>query len=167
MSLKSINVSIDNIKNDSVKHPTHYTSHPSGIECIEVLRYMNFYMGSATKYIWRLGLKEDSLKDLKKAVNFLNYEIESIKNRSTFLNIVSKYFHKIIFFKKRLIIINPFGCTYTIDELIKTITINKLTGLNVALCHILDVGLKKNNSIPKLEKAIKFLKFEIEKMENK
>ena len=46
--------------NDPVNHPKHYTSHPSGIECIQVTEHMNFCLGSATKYIEKklAGLKE-------------------------------------------------------------------------------------------------------------
>lgn len=42
---------------DNVNHPPHYTSHPSGIECIEVTRHMTFNIGNAIKYCWRAGLK--------------------------------------------------------------------------------------------------------------
>jgi hypothetical protein len=59
-----------------VNHPPHYTSHPSGIECIEVTRHMGFNLGNAVKYIWRADLKNDSIEDLKKAVWYINDEIE-------------------------------------------------------------------------------------------
>ncbi len=49
---------------DPVNHPTHYTSDPSGIECIEITEHRNFTIGSAIKYLWRAGLKEDSAQDL-------------------------------------------------------------------------------------------------------
>ena len=42
--------------NDPVDHPTHYTSHPSGIECIQVTEHMNFNLGNALKYIWRMSI---------------------------------------------------------------------------------------------------------------
>ena len=29
-------MTIEHTKNDNIEHPKHYTSHPSGIECIEV-----------------------------------------------------------------------------------------------------------------------------------
>lgn len=44
---------------DAVNHPSHYTSHPSGIECIDVVRHMTFNIGNAIKYMWRAGLKVD------------------------------------------------------------------------------------------------------------
>lgn len=62
-------------KEDSVNHPPHYTKHPSGIECIQITEHMNFNLGNAVKYIWRADLKNDAIEDLKKAVFYLNREI--------------------------------------------------------------------------------------------
>jgi hypothetical protein len=63
---------------DPVNHPAHYIGHPSGIECIEVTRHMNFNLGNAIKYIWRAGEKGNEAQDLKKAVWYLLDEIEKI-----------------------------------------------------------------------------------------
>jgi hypothetical protein len=63
-------------KIDNVNNPSHYTSHPSGIECIDVTRHMSFNLGNATKYIWRCDLKKDAIEDLQKAIFYLNDEIE-------------------------------------------------------------------------------------------
>lgn len=60
---------------DPVSNPTHYTEHPSGIECIQVTEHMGFNLGNAVKYIWRCDLKRDAIEDLKKAVWYLNREI--------------------------------------------------------------------------------------------
>ena len=64
--------------NDPVNNPSHYTSHPSGIEAIEVIRHMNFNLGNATKYIWRAGLKGDGVEDLMKAIFYINDEINRL-----------------------------------------------------------------------------------------
>lgn len=40
-----------------VNHPPHYTSDPSGVECITITRHRNFNIGNAIKYLWRAGLK--------------------------------------------------------------------------------------------------------------
>lgn len=62
---------------DPVNHPKHYTSHPSGVECIQIIREMSFNLGNVVKYIWRDGLKDEvPLQDLKKAAWYLNDEIE-------------------------------------------------------------------------------------------
>lgn len=67
--------------NDPVDHPRHYTSNASGIECIDVVEHMNFCRGAAVKYIWRAGLKggpEKELEDLRKAIWFLQREVERL-----------------------------------------------------------------------------------------
>lgn len=62
-------------KLDLVNHPPHYTSHPSGVECIQITEHMGFNLGNALKYIWRADLKKDAIEDMKKAVFYLNREI--------------------------------------------------------------------------------------------
>ena len=37
------------LMSDNVNHPKHYTSHPSGVECITVVEHMNFNTGNAIK----------------------------------------------------------------------------------------------------------------------
>lgn len=65
------------VAEDVVSHPTHYTSHPSGVECITITEHMSFTLGNAIKYIWRAGLKDQdkSVEDLKKARFYLDREI--------------------------------------------------------------------------------------------
>lgn len=43
---------------DNVNHPSHYNSHPSGVECITITEHMTFNVGNAVKYLWRAGLKD-------------------------------------------------------------------------------------------------------------
>ena len=52
---------------DNVYRPAHYSSHPSGVECIELARHLPFALGNALKYIWRAGQKIDRAEDLEKA----------------------------------------------------------------------------------------------------
>lgn len=61
--------------NDPVNHPNHYTSHPSGIECIQITEHMDFNLGNALKYIWRADLKHDAIEDLNKALFYINREL--------------------------------------------------------------------------------------------
>ena len=64
---------------DAVNHPSHYTEHPSGVECIQVTEHMNFCLGNAMKYIWRAGLKSSSpVEDLRKARWYIEREIERL-----------------------------------------------------------------------------------------
>jgi hypothetical protein len=65
---------------DPVNHPAHYTGHPSGIEAIQICEWMSFCRGNAIKYIFRAGLKGDEAEDLKKAVWYLQREINRIKH---------------------------------------------------------------------------------------
>lgn len=68
---------------DMVNHPPHYTSDPSGVECIEVTRHRNFNIGNAIKYLWRAGLKvvgndqplDKQIEDLRKAIFYIEDEI--------------------------------------------------------------------------------------------
>ena len=60
---------------DPVNHPKHYTSHPSGVECIQITAHMGFNLGNAMKYIWRADLKHDAVEDLRKAVWYINREL--------------------------------------------------------------------------------------------
>ena len=78
-------------KNDQINNPKHYTSDPSGIECIDITRHRNFNIGNAIKYLWRAGLKEDKdrklidkqIEDLNKAVWYLVDEIHRLGGRCT------------------------------------------------------------------------------------
>lgn len=70
---------MSNSHHDPVNNPSHYTEHPSGVECIQVTEHMNFCLGNAVKYIWRAGLKSDSpIEDLKKARWYIERELERL-----------------------------------------------------------------------------------------
>ena len=66
--------------NDPVNHPKHYTSHPSGVECIEVTEHFNFNKGNAIKYIWRSADKGKEVEDLRKARWYIDREIARLLN---------------------------------------------------------------------------------------
>lgn len=66
-------------EHDAVSHPSHYTSHPSGVECIQVTEWMNFNIGNAVKYLWRAGGKGDAVEDLKKAAWYVQREITRLE----------------------------------------------------------------------------------------
>lgn len=75
-------------ENDKVNHPSHYTTHPSGVECIEITRHYDFCIGNAIKYLWRAGLKSEGgytdtqkeIEDLKKAIFYINDKIKMLEN---------------------------------------------------------------------------------------
>ncbi len=57
-----------------VNHPPHYTSHPSGVECIQITEHMGFCVGNAIKYLWRADLK-GGVEDLQKARWYIDREL--------------------------------------------------------------------------------------------
>lgn len=66
-------------ESDMVNHPKHYTSHPSGVETIQITEHMNFCLGNAIKYIMRSELKGKQIEDLKKAAWYINREIDRLE----------------------------------------------------------------------------------------
>jgi len=66
---------------DPVNHPPHYTSHPSGVECIDVTEHMSFCAGNAVKYLWRAGQKGDAAEDCEKAAWYATREAKRLRNR--------------------------------------------------------------------------------------
>lgn len=79
------------MQHDNVNYPKHYTSHPSGIECIQVTEHYNFNVGNAIKYLWRNGLKDEDgkglrekqIEDLKKAIWYIQREIQRVESLPT------------------------------------------------------------------------------------
>lgn len=71
---------------DSVNHPVHYNSHPSGVECITVIRHMPADIAAAVKYLWRQGLKPEegkteldkAIEDCSKAIWYIQDYIDNI-----------------------------------------------------------------------------------------
>lgn len=78
---KNYNVSVG-YTHDPVNHPTHYNNSLATcecgrrIECIDVTRHYNFNIGNAIKYLWRCDLKDNDIEDLRKAIWYINDEIE-------------------------------------------------------------------------------------------
>ena len=69
-------------KHDPVNSPSHYTSDPSGVHCIEIAENWDFLLGNTLKYIWRHGKKSssDSIEDLEKARWYLDRKINKLKS---------------------------------------------------------------------------------------
>ena len=63
---------------DQVTRPAHYNNHPSGVECIDIIKHYPACISAAMKYLWRQGLKdsEPAPKDIKKAIRHLLYQLE-------------------------------------------------------------------------------------------
>lgn len=67
---------MQDLSEDLVNTPSHYTSHPSGVECIDVVKHLPFALANVIKYVWRFNLK-NGLEDLKKAQKYLSW-VESV-----------------------------------------------------------------------------------------
>ena len=91
MEYNEIQEDMANKTNDMVNHPKHYTSHPSGVECIEITRHYCFSIGNAIKYLWRAGLKAEQgmqdkqkeIQDLEKAIWYINDRIKQLREESS------------------------------------------------------------------------------------
>lgn len=71
----------ERLDDNTNKTPTHYQGTIQPIDLINA-QDLNFNLGNVVKYVCRAGKKdgENVLSDLKKAKNYINYEIERIKN---------------------------------------------------------------------------------------
>jgi hypothetical protein len=59
-------------EHDPVNHPSHYTNHPSGIQHLDVSRWLGFGVGNTVKYVWRRGDKGNPAQDLDKSLFYLD-----------------------------------------------------------------------------------------------
>lgn len=64
---------------DVIARPTHYRQQVPGVEAWDILRHFSWLRGSAMKYLWRAGDKADIVQDLRKAIAFIEKEIETIE----------------------------------------------------------------------------------------
>ena len=77
-----------NKKTEQVSHPSHYAwlKDLCGVEPIEICRHFDFSIGNAMKYLMRKGKadgdkteEEKRIEDLRKAIFYINDEIERIE----------------------------------------------------------------------------------------
>ena len=62
-----------------ISQPVHYADVVPGIECIDVVQWFNFNRGNVIKYVWRADHKDGALADLKKARQYLDFEIARLE----------------------------------------------------------------------------------------
>lgn len=69
---------------DNVHKPEHYTAGRK-FEPKDVIRDwgLNFNLGNAVKYLARAGRKDDIVQDLKKAQEYIQFEIDAIEAERT------------------------------------------------------------------------------------
>lgn len=66
---------------EEVKHPAHYGGEDATYEAIKVILAwdLNFCLGNVVKYIARAGKKGSALTDLKKAREYLDFQIQELE----------------------------------------------------------------------------------------
>lgn len=78
-------------------NPSHYKSHPSGLEAIEIIENYMVNLGNAIKYLWRLGQKDASAQELNKArwyvrreTKYLNETQQGAHYKVSYVNPITK-----------------------------------------------------------------------------
>lgn len=75
--LKADDSSKDNQEFNPISNPSHYTEGREYEPRKVIIDWdLNYYLGNAVKYIARAGRKGDAIEDLKKARQYLDWEIE-------------------------------------------------------------------------------------------
>ena len=75
---KERDVEVQKEKAEAVNHPAHYNTY-KGVEIIDLVEQMPFNTGNAVKYITRAPFKGKEIEDLKKAIWYINREIERLE----------------------------------------------------------------------------------------
>lgn len=85
LNTESISQSKTKTIDDQVNHPSHYTQ--GDIECIDAINasmsknaFIGYLKGNCIKYLWRAGLKNDALEDIRKAEWYLKKLEEILKD---------------------------------------------------------------------------------------
>jgi hypothetical protein len=64
----------DNMLDDAI-NPSHYKSHPSGVQCIDISKHLSGCLAQAFQYVWQCGQKDNPIQDLDKAIWFIRAEM--------------------------------------------------------------------------------------------
>ena len=65
------------IQPDPVNHPPHYRWLPGDVEVIDITENFGFRLGNVLKYVLRADHKGQPLEDLKKALWYLQREVDA------------------------------------------------------------------------------------------
>lgn len=79
--LEKLKATADKALNDPINHPPHYTDGKIEVADFIADKNLNFFRGNVVKYMCRAGKKagEDELRDLQKAVWYLDREVERVQ----------------------------------------------------------------------------------------
>lgn len=132
---------------DNVNHPSHYVSHPSGVETINITREFEFALGNAWKYLMRFRYKGKPKEDLEKAVWYMN---DYMTHRDLYAEFTVKL------------------CNETTENLInnasKVIAAEKIPEVKHAMRAILEQALFGRNVVCDFIKAKVELELQVEKI---
>lgn len=83
-------------------NPSHYTSHPSGIECKEISKYLSGCLAQAFQYVWRCGQKDEPVQELKKALWFIDTELSMDQYHDPFADNFMANLRKVVLIESNL-----------------------------------------------------------------
>lgn len=67
---------------NEVTHPSHYTEGRKYEPRKVIYDWgLNFNLGNAVKYLSRAGRKEDKITDLRKAIQYIEFELEELEGK--------------------------------------------------------------------------------------
>ena len=103
------------MEKDMIKNPAHYTEGRK-YQPKDVIRDwgLNFNLGNAVKYISRAGRKEDIVQDLRKAQEYLQFEIDVLEAERNSDKVEDAY-------KRRIVRLYGIPDTVSLDEAIELI----------------------------------------------
>lgn len=157
----------------NVEHPKYYNSHPSGIECVQVIQKRDFNMGCVIKYIWRHGLKKEmgldlntkTIEDLSKAIVYLKFESKYLQDIIDG-KVKGVEVHKITPFRKFIKSIISYH-TKDKDLYYKNLILPTYSGyIALALDTIWDIGLNLESDLLNMDDTQRKIKYGITFLES-
>lgn len=132
---------------DNVNHPSHYVSHPSGVETINITREFEFALGNAWKYLMRFRYKGKPKEDLEKAVWYMN-----------------DYMHHRDLYTEFTVKLGNVKTEHLINNARKVIAAEKIPEVKHAMRAILEQALFGRNVVCDFIKATLELELQVEKI---
>lgn len=141
---------------EMVDHPAHYNLHPSGVEAIEVIRSMCFNIGNSFKYVYRRNQKNNTRQDIKKAIWYVEDEINRRKKAN--YTFIEKFMYVAQMIVRRDVFIDHYNRSNLIIKISKAEP-NKMVANIYKLLHDADINYWDVKSLEgakiRLEKLLK------------
>ena len=136
-------------KLDLVTKAPHYTKHRSGIECREITEHLSSNLANAFKYVFRHEYKDAPIRDIQKALTYLQWEIDNLNNDLT----------------RQRILVQPNKLAHLKAKLTRVHDFEGLTFLKDFYKHFYLMVTDKNNVIKHLNFCIELLTRHLECLE--